>query len=116
MPETFCVSVTHMETEILSEIKDSEQKADDIIERAKREQESILHESMVSSSKLLFDKENELNKLQEKKIADFREKSKLVKEEKIAEGKAQVKQLKAKAEKNISKAVDFVLKKFEEMI
>ena len=47
---------------------------------------------------------------------DFREKAKLLKEDKLAEGKIPVKQLKTKAEKNIAKAVELVLKKFEEMI
>ena len=44
------------------------------------------------------------------------EKAKLIREEKLAEGKAIAKQLRAKAEKNIPKAVDFVIKKFEEMM
>ena len=65
---------------------------------------------------MLAAKEEELRKLQERKIMDFREKTKLMKEEKIAEGKIQLKQLKAKAEKNAAKAVELVLHKFEEMI
>ena len=47
---------------------------------------------------------------------DFREKAKLIGEEKSAEGKMAAKQLKAKSEKNIGKAVDSILKKFEEMV
>ena len=105
-----------MEAEILGEIKDTERKADETIERAKRERESIVQEAAKNSSKMLAAKEDELRKLQEKKIMDFREKTKLMKEEKIAEGKIQAKQLKAKAEKNAAKAVELVLNKFEEMI
>ncbi len=105
-----------MEAEILTEIRDSEKRAEEIIERAKRDKESIMHEANSNSSKLLLAKQEEIKKSQEKKIADFREKAKLIREEKISEGNAQVKQLKTKAEKNIPKAVDFVLKKFEEMI
>ena len=105
-----------MEAEILGEIKDAERKADETIERAKRESESIVQEAIRNSSKLLAAKEDELRKLQEKKIVDFREKTKLIKEEKVGEGKAQAKQLKAKAEKNAAMAVEIVLKKFEEMI
>ena len=105
-----------MEAEILSEIRDSEKKSDEIIERTKKESESILQDATRNSSKLLSTKEDEIRKLQDKKIMDFREKLKFVKEEKLAEGKAIVKQKKIKTEKNISKAVNFVLKKFEEMI
>lgn len=105
-----------MEAEILSEIKDAEKKADDIIERAKREKEAILREAYVNSSKLLASKGEEIKKLQEKKILDFRDKAKLIKEEKIAEGKTTAKQTRAKAEKNIPKAVEFIMKKFEEIV
>ncbi|MDP3765765.1 MAG: V-type ATPase subunit subunit G family protein [Nanoarchaeota archaeon] len=105
-----------MEAEILSEIRDSEKRADEIIERAKREKEAIVQDAIRNSSKLLFQKEDEIKKVQEKKLMDFREKAKLIKEEKLAEGKTTVKQIKAKAEKNITKAVEFVIKKFEEMV
>lgn len=105
-----------MEAEILTEIKESEKRAEEIIERAKKDKESIIHEANSNSSKLLLAKQEEIKKSQEKKIADFREKAKLIREEKLAEGTIQVKQLRAKAEKNIPKAVDFVLSKFEEMM
>ena len=105
-----------MEAEILSEIRDAEKKADDIIGRAKREKEAILQEAARNSSKLLASKEEEIKKLQEKKIMEFRDKSRLIKDEKIAEGKSTARQTKAKAEKNIAKAVEFVMKKFDEMV
>ena len=105
-----------MEAEILSEIRDSEKKADEIIEEAKKERESILQEATRNSSNLSSTNQEEIRKLQDKKIMDFKEKIKLIKEEKLAEGKTSAKQLKLKAEKNIPKAVDFVIKKFEQMI
>lgn len=105
-----------MEAEILGEIKDAEKRADETIERARRESELIVQEALKNSSKLLAAAEDELRKTRDKKINDFRDKAKLIREEKLAEGKAQAKQLKAKAEKNITKAADIVLKKFEEMV
>lgn len=104
------------EAEMLSEIRDAEKKSDEIIERAGREKESILHQASFNSSKMLIAKEDELRKLREKKLMEFQDKARLIKDEKIAEGKAAAKQLKAKAEKNIPKAVEFTLKKFEEMV
>ena len=108
--------ISGMEASILAEIKDSEKKADEILEKAKAQKESILQEARVNSLKLLAAKEDEIRKAHEKKLMDFRERSKLLYEEKILEGRSSAKQLKAKSEKNIAKAVDFVVKKFEEMI
>ena len=105
-----------MEAEILIDIKETEKKSDEILEKAKKESEIIIQDATRNSSKLLVAKEEELRKLQEKKIMEFRDKAKLIKEEKLAEGSTLVKQLKAKSEKNIPKAVELVLKKFEEMI
>lgn len=104
------------EAEILIEIRDSEKKAEEIIERAKKEKESIIQVANRNSLKLLAEKQEEISKVQEKKLADFREKARLIREEKSAEGKAAVKQLKAKAEKNVAKAVEIVMKKFEEAV
>ena len=101
---------------ILNEIKESEKKAEEILERAQKEKDSIVREANINSSKLISARENEIKKLQEKKIMEFRDASKLLIEEKIAEGKIGAKQAKAKSEKNIPKAVEFVMKKFEEMI
>lgn len=105
-----------MEVEILSEIRNSEKKAEETVENAKREKELIIREAMKNSSKLLSDNEAEIRKLHEKKISDFKEKAKLIREEKLAEGKTAINQSKAKADKNIAKAVEFVIKKFEEAV
>lgn len=105
-----------MEAEILSEIRDSEKEADEIIERANREKEAIFNSAKINSSKLLAAKQEEIRKLQEKKVIDFRDKARLIREEKMGEGKSAVKQVKAEAEKNIAKALDFVMKRFEEMV
>ena len=103
-----------IESSILTEIKEFEKKADEILERANKQKDSIIYDSVVNSSKLLSAKEEEIKKLQEKKTMEFKDKSKLIIDEKIAEGKIAAKQMKAKSEKNMPKAVEFVMKKFEE--
>ena len=100
---------------ILAEIRESEKKADEILEKARREKDSIIQQAARDSSKLISSKEDEIKKNQEAKLADFREKSKLIAEEKMAEGKISAKQVKSRSEKNAAKAVEFVMKKFEEM-
>ena len=57
-----------MEAEILLEIKDTEKKADETIEKAKREAESIVQEAIRNSSRLLAAKQDELRKIQEKRL------------------------------------------------
>lgn len=104
-----------MEAEILIEIKEEEKKAEEIIEKAKKEKEHIIQEAIKNSSKLIAEKSEWLRNLKEKEIAEYLKKSVLMKGERLAEGKTNAKQIKAKAEKNMGKAVDFVLKKFEEM-
>ena len=109
------MSTDSKETEILSEIRDSEKKSEEIIERAKGEYKRILDDAKRNSLKLLAAKKQEIRELQEKKLMDFRAKAGLVKAEKVKEGKKAANQAKAKAEKNAGKAVEFVMKKFEEM-
>ncbi len=108
--------VNSKETEILSEIRDSEKKAEEIIERAKRRKEEMLQEAARNSSKLLATKKHEIIEVQEKKFMDFRDQAKSIKNEKLEENKKVVGQIKAKSKKNTNKAIEFVLKKFEEMI
>ena len=104
------------EIAVLAEIRESEKKSDEILEKAGSERESIIHQARLDASKLISGKTEELKKAQEKKIMEFRDKVKLLNEEKISEGKMMARQLKAKADKNSAKAVELVLKKFEEMI
>lgn len=104
------------ESGILAEIRESEKKAEEILEKAKKEKDSIIRQAIINSSKIISEKEEDLRKLQEKKIMEFRDRSKLLVEEKISEGKISTKQIKTKSEKNIPKAAEFVMKKFEEMI
>ncbi len=55
------------EAEILNEIRNSEKKADEIVEKANKEKEAILQEAVKSSSGLLETKKEEIKKSQEKK-------------------------------------------------
>ena len=102
------------EAAILSEIREAEQKAEEIIGKAGLQKASIVQEARKEAARLVSSKLEEIRKNQEKKLMDFREKSKLIIGEKISEGKLQAKQLKLKSDKNMQKAVDFILKKFEE--
>lgn len=104
------------EAAILSEIREAEKKAEEIIEKAGLQKASIVQEARKEAARLVSSKLEEIRKSQEKKVMDFRDKAKLLSEEKLTESKLSAKQLKAKSEKNIPKVVDFVLKKFEEMI
>ena len=101
--------------EILMQIREAERKADEILEKAKTESEKIISGASTNSSKMLHSIEEQTRKENDKKISDFAGNAGIIKDEKIAEGKAIVKQVKLKAQKNTAKAVDFVLQKFQEM-
>ena len=105
-----------MEAEILTEIKEEEKKAEELLEKAKREKDTILQDAAKNSSKLLSVKSEEMSKQQEKKLEELRDQFLRLKQEKLTEGRNSAKQLKAKTEKNIPKAVEHVLKAFEEAI
>jgi|SRR3989338_7912436 len=108
--------VANPEAAILSEIREAEKKADEIIAAAKLQKDSAIQEASASASKLVLAKEDELRKTREKKLIEFRDKARLLSEEKLAEGKMLARQAKARSEKNIPKAVDFVIKSLEGMI
>lgn len=105
-----------MESEILVEIKEAEKKADEILQSARQKKESIANDAVSNSSKLLAKGEERLKMTHEEKIVAFRDIARHMKEEKLAEGKTAVKQLKAKSGKNVKNAVDFVMKKLDEMV
>ena len=102
------------ETEILTEIRDAEKKAEDILEKAKAESQLFLQEASKNSSHLLSKGQEDAAKSMEKKISDFREKLRFLKEENIAKANEAIRDLKANAQKNIPQAVGLVMEKFEE--
>ncbi len=104
------------EHEILLEIREAEKKADIILENAKKERDSIIHGAARNSSNMLGLKLEEIRKEAEQKLIDFREKAKLIREEKSFEARAIIKQMKAKSDKNISKAVNAIIEKMENSI
>ena len=104
------------ESKILKEIRISEKESEEIIGGAVKEQERIIDSAKKISSRMLEDKKEEVRREQEKNLADLKEKTDSIRKEKIEDGKKAAKQMKVKAEKNINKAVDFVMNKFGEMI
>jgi vacuolar-type H+-ATPase subunit H len=108
--------MTMREVEILKEIKESERLADDLIEKANKESQKIVEDARKSSAERFNQKTEEISKAKGDKIAALRVRASSLKNEKINLGKKVEEQLLAKSSKNIDKAVNFVIKKFEEMI
>jgi V/A-type H+/Na+-transporting ATPase subunit G/H len=104
------------EAQILSEIRSSETDAEKLMLEANKEKGRIIDITKKDASILFLSKKEEIQKQHEKVIAEFKVKSVSVRAKKIEDGIKSAKNIKAKAEKNISKAVDFVMKKIEEMI
>ena len=105
-----------VEFEILTEIRKSEAKSSQMVEAAMKEKDSIISEAHKNASKFIQEKQEEVQKEQESRLSGFREKSKMIGEEKLGEAKIQVRALKSKSEKSLQKAADFLLKKLESSI
>ena len=101
---------------ILDDIKDSEKKADIIIENAAKEKESIISEANSKSSSLLMAAEDNIKAAQDKKVAEHKEKIKAMKEKKLQDGRKIASEAEYKAQKNVAKAVSYVMRKIEEKV
>jgi vacuolar-type H+-ATPase subunit H len=105
-----------VEANILKEVMACEKKAEIIITGAEKQKESILHEARINASRLLLQKEEDIRKSKEKRIADARSKSKKLHEEKLNEGALLADKIRSKASKNMKKSIGHVMKKFEDYI
>ncbi|MBI2129440.1 hypothetical protein HYU07_04325 [Candidatus Woesearchaeota archaeon] len=102
--------------QLLKEIKDAEQKAKGIAERANREKEKIIQEA-IQQSDLLFSRRKA--ELESKNKAEIEKKRKELGEERAAiveKAKKDAEILEKNARKNIQKAANYILEKFEERI
>jgi len=106
----------NVEFEILEEIKKAEAKSAYLVESALKEKGAIIAEAQKGAARLLQESQDRIFKEQESRISEFREKSRLIREEKLGEAKIQVRQIKSKSDKSMQKAVDFVLQKIEASI
>ena len=88
-------------TEILSQIRNSEKKADEIIENGIKQKESMLQDAIKSSSELLNKRKEEIEKLGEKKIVNSRTKAESDKNDKLKEGKKKVDHITVKFIKSV---------------
>ena len=104
------------EAEILKEIRTAEEESEDLLKKAEAGKQKIIEKAKKDSLKMISDGREEIIRGHEEKLAALRENAASLRNEKLQESSKSVKQLKAKAQKNISKAVDFVIEKFEDMI
>ncbi len=101
---------------IISEVKDSEKKAEAILEKAKKDASILLQEAKAEAVALLKQEEEMLAKEHEKKLSELREKLALSKESGQEAVAKETSELKARAKKNKSKAISHITKVFEDRI
>lgn len=104
------------EAEILTGIRESENASEEILKKALAEKDAIIKSAQKEANEILITNAEEIKKSQERKISELGIKSDSIKKEKVEEGKKQIKQLEAKAEKNLDKAAGFIMAKLEGMI
>ena len=104
------------ESEILISIRESENASEEMLKKALAEKDSIIKSAQKEAGEILSSSVEEIKKAHEKKISELGIKSDSIKKEKIEEGRKEIRQLEAKAEKNLDKAVELVIAKLEEMV
>lgn len=104
------------EAEILISIRESENASEEMLKKALAEKDAIIKSAQKEADEILSSSIEETKKAQEKKISELNLKSDSIKKEKIGDSAKQIRQLEAKAEKNMEKAVELIMAKLEEMI
>ncbi len=108
------------ETEVLDEfslqVKKIEDKAENIIKDAYTKRDEIIADAKTESMNMLVKKRDFLEKKKNEKIALEKKKIDHEKDLSIKNIQEELKKMRKKAEKNIPKAVDFVLEKLEQKI
>ena len=100
--------------DVLKDIKSAEEKAKKIVEDAEKKRLDMISKANHDSMKLLNEKKAEIDRMKdrliEKKAADLDDVRKSI----LDKGKQEAAAIGEKARKNISKAEEFVIKRFEE--
>ena len=99
-----------------AEVKKIEEEAEKILEDAKKEAVEIIANAKSRSITLLTEKQKKLDNEKDETLKQ--EKAKIIKEKDkiIAKGRLELEEFEKKANKNINKAVELVLKKLDEKI
>ncbi|MEK6949845.1 MAG: hypothetical protein AABX34_06490 [Nanoarchaeota archaeon] len=104
------------ESEILISIRESENASEEMLKKALAGKDAIIKSAQKEANDILSSNAEEIKKAQERKISELGVKSDSIRKERIEEGRKEIRQLEAKAEKNLNKAVEFIMAKLEEMM
>lgn len=105
-----------MEKLIFLQIRESEKKADELIENAKKEHEKRINEAKKNALSMMIKKTEEIQKEKEKELNEIKERLASETKNALETGKRKLEDGKRKYSKNIDKAVEFIIKKFEGQI
>ncbi|NQV08800.1 hypothetical protein HQ529_03035 [Candidatus Woesearchaeota archaeon] len=105
-----------MEKKILEEIKEAEKKSKRIVENSHIKKELIIQKGKEKAKEMIKEQETKSEQEKEKEVSSKMKQLEETKQEIIRNGDKEVKKIGSTAEKNISKAVDYVLKKFNEKV
>jgi V/A-type H+-transporting ATPase subunit G/H len=105
-----------VKAEILSQIKKAEEDARKTVEDALREKELKIQEAKEQARLILKTAEQESAEYAEKTLASAKESIKTEREKIIAQGLEEAEKLKQEAQKNLDKAVDFLINEFERAV
>lgn len=100
--------------DVLKEIRACEAKAKKIVEDAENRRKEIISRANHESLKLLNERKEQIDKSRDIAVEKKAEGLEAVRQEILEKGKAEAGKIEEKALKNMKRAEEFVLKKFEE--
>ena len=101
-----------MSTAILQEILDAERKIDDIIEKARKKADRVVHDAQASSKASIEKRKALLENSHQEKIDAVRKQLEEKKRKKIEETRKAVTAIEKNSEKNQEKAVQHICREF----
>jgi V/A-type H+/Na+-transporting ATPase subunit G/H len=104
------------EIEILKEIREAESEANEIIAKAQEESNKISQSARKEAQNVYNEKIQSALKDQSSALEAYKSESTDLRRKKLIESNKKVNDLQKTTKKNVDKAVEFVLKKFEESI
>ena len=103
-----------MKEEIFKSLKEAEKSEEDMLKKAEKEKEAIIQKAKHDTIRLANEEEDKIKEMEEQRTTEGSAGIKKIKQEILNKGKHDVAALIKESEKNIGKAADLVMKKFEE--
>ncbi|WP_292367170.1 MULTISPECIES: V-type ATPase subunit subunit G family protein [unclassified Methanoculleus] len=105
-----------METDVLKSIRETEEEYQAMIRDAQAERKKSLSDAELEAENLVLKAQKDAGEHRNQRLAEARAQAQNRYEEIVREGEARAEALKATGNKNLAKAVDFIVTRFKEQL